>query len=215
MQDCILKIHWLRYSGNVSSVIIKSMLDTSLLQILGKSCWFLHAYIMTLNWLTEPKPMHRKSTRQAAAAQTTRKGSPCTARAPGKPQQPKRPEREARAPQERPASRSSPNDHQKGKPVHRKSARQAAAAQTTRKGSPCTARAPGKPQQPKRPDREARTPQERPASRSSPNDQQTGKPVHRRSAEPEPPGKKTADFHKNQKKNVVRMPPRISKKEIS
>ena len=57
---------------------------------------------MTLNWLTEPKPMHRKSTRQAAAAQTTRKGSPCTARAPGKPQQPKRPaDREARAPQER------------------------------------------------------------------------------------------------------------------
>ena len=138
MQQCILKIHWLRYSGNVSSVIIKSMLDTSLLQILGKSCWFLHAYIMTLNWLTEPKPMHRKSTRQAAAAQTTRKGSPCTARAPGKPQQPKRPERKANAPQERPASRSSLSD-QKGKPMHRKSARQAAAAQTTRKESQCAA----------------------------------------------------------------------------
>ena len=115
---------------------------------------------LTLNWRSKPKPMHRESARQTAAAQTTRKGSPCTARAPGKPQQPKRPDREARAPRERPANRSSPND-QKGKPVHRKSARQAAAAQTTRQGSPCTARAPGKPQQPKRPDREARTPQER------------------------------------------------------
>ena len=60
---------------------------------------------------------------------------PCTARVPGKPQQPKRPESKARAPQERPASRSSPND-QKGKPVRRRSARQAAAAQTTRKESP-------------------------------------------------------------------------------
>ena len=85
--------------------------------------------------------MHRESARQTAAAQTTRKESPCTARAPGKPQQPERPERDARAPQERLANRSSPND-QTGKPVHRKSARQAAAAQTTRQGSPYTAGAP-------------------------------------------------------------------------
>ena len=94
-----------------------------------------------------------------------------------------------------------------------KSARQAAAAQTTRKESPCTARAPGKPQQPKRPERKARAPQERPASRSSPNDQE-GKPVRRRSAQPNT-RKKNSRFSQKSKKHVARMRPTISKKEIS
>ena len=114
--------------------------------------------------------------------------------------------------QERPASRSNLND-QKGKHMHRKSAQQAAAAQATRKESPCTARAPGKPQQPKRPERKAHAPQERPASRSSPNDQK-GKPMRCRSAQPTPV-KKTYGFQTNRKKHVARMRPKISKKGIS
>ena len=174
LQEHILKIQSLRYSGN-PPVVCRSI-------------------ILQIQWLrySGTPSVVDKSARQAAAAQTTRKESPCTARAPGKPQQAKRPERKARAPQERPASRSS---------------------QTTRKESPCTARAPGKPQQPKRPERKARAPQERPASRSSPNDQE-GKPVRRRSAQPNT-RKKNSRFSQKSKKHVARMRPTISKKEIS
>ena len=71
---------------------------------------------------------------------------------------------------------------------------EAAAAQTTRNDSPCTAGAPGKPQQPRRPERKARAPQER----SAPT-----------------PVKKNSRFSQKSKKHVVRMRPKISKKEIS
>ena len=75
-------------------------------QILGVILCCIRDIFLQDQWLRysgNPSVVHKRA-RQAAAAQTTRKESPCTARAPGKPQQPKRPERKANAPQERKAN---------------------------------------------------------------------------------------------------------------